>query len=151
MSFTINADKVFQDAEGIYFEKKDANPPHKLLGKVRPSELNYVKEVTTKIYVEKLIQSEESLENQITVFEQTLTISVPEEVRYKYIYLFKVQNGTVHLKDFDSGCTSAVSINDAEFVKRGKAKKLAPDTLLLKSAPIFTIREGVLERKLATQ
>ena len=151
MSYTTDLDKVFIDEIGIYFEKREANPPHKFLAKVRPQEIGYVKETTTKIYIEKTVQSEESLDNTVSVFEQTLTISVPNEARFKYIYLFKVKNGTVFQKDFESGCTSAISVNDLELVKRGKPKKLANDTYLLKSAPIYTLRDGVLERRLTTQ
>lgn len=151
MSFTTDLDRVFQDEQGIYFERREANAPHKLLGKTRPLELGYLKEMTMKIYIEKTIQNSENLENEVVVFEQILTVSIPNEARYKYVYLYKTQNGTVHIKDFDSGSCSAISVNNSEMVKRGKPKKLAENTMLLKSAPIYILKDGILERRLNSE
>jgi uncharacterized pyridoxamine 5'-phosphate oxidase family protein len=151
MSYTTNLDKMFTDEQGIYFERREAKAPHKLLGKTRPLELGYLKTCQTKIYIEKTISNSENLENETVVFEQTLTVSLPNEARFKYIYLYKTQNGTVHLKDFESGCTSAISINDNELVKRSKPKKLPENTLLLKTSPIYILRDGILERRLNSE
>lgn len=149
MSYTIDFDRVFEDEKGIYFEKTDSK--HRLISTVRPEEVGYLKSMTMKIYIEKTVSNSEQLENEVTVFEQLLTITVPDEARCKYWYLFKTKNGSVYLKYFDSGCCSSVSVNDSEMVKRGKAKKLPNDTFLPKNAPIFVIREGILERRLNSE
>jgi hypothetical protein len=146
MSYTVNFDKVFEDEKGIYFEKRDSK--HKLISTVRPEEVGYLKSMTMKIYIEKTVSNSEQLENEVTVFEQTLTVTIPEEKRCKYWYLFKTKNGSVYLKYFESGCCSQISVNDSELVKRSRAKKLPENTFLPRNAPIFVIRDGILERRL---
>lgn len=151
MSYSINLDKVFEDSEGIYFSKIDSDH---VVSKVRPSEIGFSKTMSTTIFIEKTTQSEDVLSDTVSVFSQELTISVKSEARFKYIYLYKTKSGIVHQKDFESGSCSAVNINpegqDSLIeIKRGRAKKLPNDSFLLKSVPIYTIRDGVYERKLS--
>jgi len=117
---------------------------------VTPEMLGFSKRESWDIFVYKTNHSE--LEDTTEYYSMTLTFEVPNEARYKTAYFKKVHSGRVFLKWFDSGCSSEVSINDPEFTKRGKARKLPPDTILKRDAPVFTLSSsGELERRLDSE
>lgn len=147
MGFTIDCNIVYQDAEGIYFNKIEN---HKIVGKVRPLEMGFKREETAQIYVFKEIQSAENLDNETVYFDMPLTFAFPEdeERKWRYCYFYKCKSGRIMLRDFESGVCSGVGIN-SELVKRGRAKKLPQDTLIPKNAPIYKINlNGELGRQL---
>lgn len=115
---------------------------------VTPESLGYTKKETWMIYVYKTERDE--LEDKTVFYELPLTFEIPEEKRYKTAYFKKAKSGRVFLAWFDSGTTSEISINDTEFTKRGKSKRLPEDTIIQKNAPIFTLSaSGELERRLS--
>jgi len=146
--FQIDMNKVFEDELGIYFSK--SNFEHENLGKVRPSELGFSKRQTWEIYVYKVLESTETLENQKIFYNLELIFTIPEENRYKTAFLYRAKSGKVFLKWFDSGTCSEVGINDKEFSSRGKLKRLPEDTMIPKDAPIFRQNaNGELEREIS--
>jgi hypothetical protein len=160
ISTNVNLGKPQIDSEGLYFEKEtvafkfvpwerkfDNQATVMKTEKVRPDALGYKKQFEMSIIIEKLVQGTESLENELVYFEQKLTVSIPEEARYKYLYLFKTRSGEIFFKDFDSGTCSQININDAEFVRKSKAKKLRENTILPKNVSIFQLVEGELRRR----
>lgn len=117
---------------------------------ITPEQMNFTKKASWDIYVYKTVH--EDLEDRTDYYSMTLTFEIPEEKRYKTAYFYKVKNGRVFLKWFDSGTSSEVSINDSEFCKRGKAKRLPENTIIQKNAPIFTLSSsGELERRLDSE
>jgi hypothetical protein len=114
---------------------------------VTPESLGYSKHESWDIYVYKVDHS--NLEDKTEFYSMTLNFQVPDEKLYKTAYFKKVKSGRVFLMWFNSGTCSEVSINDNEFCKREKARKLPEDTLIQKNAPIFTLSSsGELERRL---
>jgi len=115
---------------------------------ITPEMLKFSKRETWDIFVYKTNNDE--LESRTEYYSMTLTFTVPSEKRYFSAFLKKVKSGRVFLTWFDSGTCSEISINDGEFTSRGKARKLAPDTILQKGSPIFTLSaSGELERRLS--
>jgi hypothetical protein len=146
--FQINMNLVFEDELGIFFQK--TNFEHQNLGKVRPSELGFEKKKIWEIYVYKVIENTESLENQKIYYSLELIFTVPEEKRYSTAFLHQAKSGKVFLKWFDSGTCSEVGINDKEFSSRGKLKRLPENTMIPKNAPIFRqSTNGELEREIS--
>jgi hypothetical protein len=145
---SIDFNRVMQDSEGIYFEKTDEK--HKVLAKVRPSEMGFMKEESWTVYVYKNIQSPESLTDEQVFFEMKLKFAFPkdEKKKWKYQYFYRARSGRIMLRDFESGIASEVSIN-SELVTRGKAKKLPQNSRIPKTAPIFRLSSsGELEREI---
>jgi hypothetical protein len=148
--FLVDMNKVFEDELGIYFQK--SNFEHQNLGKVRPSELGFEKKKVWKIYVYKVIENTEALENQKIYYSLELIFEVPQEARYKTAYLHKAQSGKVFLRWFDSGSCAECSINDKEFCSRGKLRRLPENTRIAKNAPIFRQNaNGELEREISEE
>lgn len=146
--FIVDMNKVFEDELGIYFLK--SNFEHENLGKVRPSELGFEKKKTWEIYVYKIVENTEALENQKIFYSLELIFEVPNEKRYSTAFLHQAQSGKVFLKWFDSGTCSEVGINDKEFSSRGKLKRLPENTRIAKNAPIFRqSTNGELEREIS--
>ena len=148
---TIDMNKVFEDEEGIYFQR--TNFEHQNLGKVRLSELGFEKQKIWGVYVYKVIENTESLENQKIFYSLELIFAVPNEARYKTAYLFQTaKSGKVFLRWFDSGSCAECSINDKEFCSRGKLKRLPENTRIAKNAPIFRQNaNGELEREISEE
>ncbi|MGD0158863.1 MAG: hypothetical protein ABSB89_01030 [Candidatus Bathyarchaeia archaeon] len=162
----VNMGRVFEDEKGeLYFIKttekrkfimRSSDNGEPIFEKtpcatkeehVTPSELGFTKKDTRDIYVYKTENSE--LEEQTVYYSMTLTFEIPQEKKYKTAYLRKAKSGRVFLVWFDSGCSSEVSVNDSEFCKRSKGKRLEPDTIINRNAPIFTLSaSGELELRL---
>jgi hypothetical protein len=134
---------VYEDSEGIYFRIE--NKKGETLGKKRPSELGYSKEMSSTVYVYKEIQSEENLTDSTVYFEMELKFSFPEEKRFKYAYFYKAKSGKVFVRDFDSAICSEVGINDNTFVTRGKTHKLPENSRIPLDAPIFRLNAQTSE------
>lgn len=117
---------------------------------VTPEQLEFKKKESWEIYVYKV--EHEDLEEKTVYYDMTLTFQVPNEARYKTAYFKKAKSGRVFLIFFDSGTCSEVSINSPEWTTRSKARKLAPDTILNRDAPVFTLSaSGELERRLDSE
>jgi len=166
-SFT-NMGKVFEEPDGsIYFLKKtetykfimvnqngdsvyEKTPFKTETSHVTPESLGYSKHESWDIYVYKVNHSE--LEDTTEYYSMTLNFQVSSEKRYSTAYLKKSKSGKVFLTWFNSGCCSEISINDSEWTTRSKAKKLSPDTILQRNAPVFTLSSsGELERRLDSE
>jgi hypothetical protein len=164
----INFGKVFLEPDGsLYFVKTtetykfitlnsngeevfSKNPTKTETTHVTPESLGYTKKAEWMIYVYKEVKDE--LEDKKVYYSMLLTFEIPEEKRYKTAYFKKAKSGRVFLMWFDSGCTSEVSINDPEFTKRSKAVRLKEDTILQRTAPVFTLSaNGELERRLDSE
>jgi len=146
--FLIDMNKVFEDEEGIYFQK--TNFEHQNLGKVRPSELGFEKKKIWEIFVYKIVENTEALENQKIFYSLELIFEVPNEARYKTAFLHQAKSGKVFLRWFDSGSCAECSINDKEFCSRGKLRRLPENTRIAKNAPIFRQNSnGELEREIS--
>lgn len=120
---------------------------HPELTRVEPvtvETLGYKKHADYNIFIYKVEKDE--LEDETVYYSMTLSFDIPEEARYRYFYFKKVRSGKIMLCQLDSGCVSEASVN-GEFVSRGKAKKLPPDTMLKLDSPIFTIENGELTRR----
>jgi hypothetical protein len=137
---------INQDGKSIY-----GTSPSKIeKTHVTPESLGYTKKAEWLIYIYKVNHSD--LQDTTEFYVMPLYFEVPDEKRYRCAYFFKTKSERVFLKWFDSASCSEVSINDPEFCKRGKATKLASDTILLKNAPIFTLSaSGELERRLDSE
>lgn len=134
-----------QNGENIYSKTAEIKTEH-----VTPEQLGFSKRENMEIFVYKT--EHEDLEDKTVYYSMTLEFSIPNEARYKTAYFKKTKDGRVFLKWFDSSCCSEVSINDPEFTKRGKARKLPNDTILKRDAPIFTLSaSGELERRLDSE
>ena len=149
--FQTNMNKVFEDELGIYFQK--TNFEHQNLGKVRPSELGFEKQKIWEVYVYKVVENNEALENQKLFFSLELIFAVPNEARYKTAYLYQTaKSGKVFLRWFDSGTCSECSINDKEFCSRGKLKRLPENSRISFNAPTFRQNaNGELEREISEE
>ena len=146
----IDMNRVFEDEEGIYFQK--TNFEHQNLGKVRLSELGFEKKKIWEVYVYKVVENNEALENQKLFFSLELIFEVPNEARYKTAYLYQAKSGKVFLKWFDSGTCSECSINDKEFCSRGKLKRLPENSRISFNAPTFRQNaNGELEREISEE
>jgi hypothetical protein len=164
----VDYNKVFVDEKGaLYLNKKIKTYPFLLVNAygdnvyakdpskveivhVTPESLGFTKKETWIIYVTKTDTTE--LENTTAYYEMPLYFEVPNEARYKCAYFLKVTSGRVSLRWLDSGTDAAVSVNDAEFCKRGKARKLPENTILKRGAPIFTLNaNGELELRLDSE
>jgi len=150
MSEYVRMTRVFEDDLGIYFNIEDKNG--KVTGKKRPSEMGFVREITSKVYVYKTVQSTESLTNETIYFEMELRFAFPQDEpkKYRYSYFFKARSGRVMLRDFESGVCSEVGIN-SELVIRGKPKKLPENSRIPLDAPIFRLnaQTNELEREVS--
>jgi hypothetical protein len=117
---------------------------------VTPEQLGFTKKASWEIYVYKT--EHEELEDKTVYYSMTLYFEIPLETRYRTAYFKIAKSGRVFLKWFDSSSCSEVSINDPEFCKRGKAKRLPEDTILQRNAPVFTLSSsGELERRLDSE
>jgi hypothetical protein len=140
VSSCINQSVVFEDEEGIYFKKQvetvmwnDYLRRYNDKGtiteeKIRPEQLGFSKELTTKVYVYKDIQSTENIQNETVWFEIELKFAFPEEKQYRYMWFYKTKSGRVFIRDFNFSNCITVGINDKTFVTQGKARKLDPET-----------------------
>jgi len=161
----INFGKVFEEKDGsIYFLKTTetfkflmvnqngediyAKTPMKTeQTHVTPEQLGYTKKAEWTVFVYKEVKDE--LEDIKVFYELPLIFEIPSEQRYKTAYFKKAKSGRVFLMWFNSGTCSEISINDLEFTKRGRAKKLPENTIIQKGSPIFTLNaSGELERRL---
>jgi hypothetical protein len=160
---SINWGKIYEDEQGkiyafktIEVRKYNAWERDWILDKSQtkvektyPEDNGYSKKQTQEVYIRKQISSENNLTDSAIFFKMLLTFEIPSEKRYKYLYLYKVRSGRIFLNSFDSGSTTAVNVNDNEFVRRGRAIKLKNNSLIRKDAPVFTLNsEGTLERRL---
>lgn len=135
---------INQDGRSIY----GTTPIKTEQSHVTPESLGYTKKATWDILVYKTVEGE-GLEKETIFYSMTLNFEVPNEARYRTAFFKKTRSGRVFLKWFDSSCCSEVSINDEEFCKRGKAKRLPEDTIIQRNAPIFTLSSsGELERRI---
>lgn len=122
-------------------------PSDKKTEHITPTELGFSKKETWTVYVYKTENDE--LEEKTVYYELPLNFEIPQEAKYKTAYFKKAKSGRIFLTWFNSGTCSECSVNDGEFVKRGKAKRLEPDTIIKRGAPIFTLSaSGELERRL---
>jgi hypothetical protein len=139
MSYILSSPSI--DEKGLYLVKSDPTSK-KVIGKVRPEEIGYLKTIELPIYLRKEIQSTETLENETVWFTQTLIVSIPEEKRYEFLYLYKTKSGQVFFKDFSGQpypCSS-INVNDPEFVKpKARAKKLPENSFLQKGIPVYQV------------
>lgn len=114
---------------------------------VTPEQLGFTKKATYEIYVYKI--EHDDLEEKTVYYSMLLNFEIPNEQRYKTAYFKTAKSGRVSLMWLDSGTCSEVSVNDSEFCKRSKAKRLSEDTILKRGSPIFTLNgNGELERRL---
>jgi len=142
MSSEICLGKPRIDEKGLYFEKKNMEGLKVVsTERVRPEELGFKKSFEQKIYVKKFVSSSESLDNQEIFFSMTLTYAIPQEERYRFLYLFQTRSGSVFKRDFTgSPCPcSQVDVNDPELVKRSREKKLPENSILENGIPVFQI------------
>jgi hypothetical protein len=162
----VDMGKIFLEPDGsLYFVKRtqtfkfimlnangeevfSKNPIKTETTRVTPESLGYTKKAEWTVYVYKEMKDE--LEDIKVFYEMPLIFEIPNEARYKTAYFRKARSGRVFLMWFNSGTCSEISINDPEFTKRGKAKKLPENTILQKGSPIFTLSaNGELERRLS--
>jgi hypothetical protein len=137
---------INQQGESVYSK----TPSEIKTENITPETLGFSKRESWEIYVYKT--THEDLEEKTEYYSMLLTFAVPNEARYKTAYFKKAKSGRVFLTFFDSGTCSEVSINSPEWTTRGKARKLAPDTILNRDAPVFTLSaSGELERRLDSE
>lgn len=159
----INRAKVFREEDGsIYFWKTitvekwndylKKYVKHQELDrkeKVTPEQLQYFRSGSDKILVVKKIQSEDTLTDSEVVFEMELTFAFKNEELYRYQYFYRCRSGRIMVCDFASGCTFSAGVNDAQYVTRGKTKKLPENTLIPRNKDIYTLNSnGELELRL---
>lgn len=145
---SIDFNRVMEDETSIYFNKVDVKG--KIIEKVRPESLGFMKTESWMIYVYKVIQSAQTLTDETVYFSMELKFVFPkdEKKKWKHQYFYRARSGRIMLRDFESGICSEVSIN-SELVTRSKAKKLPENSRIPKTAPIFRLSSsGELEREI---
>jgi CRISPR/Cas system Type II protein with McrA/HNH and RuvC-like nuclease domain len=155
-AYVINMDRVFQNPDGsIYFIRTELTRHYNTFTRdyelaketgtshITPEELKFSKSISTVIFLQKAIASEETLENTVVTFQMLLTATIEPTKENRFIYLTKTKNGRIHTKDFQSGVTSAVDMN-SPIVTRGRVKKVASNTILPMDAKVYTIVDGEL-------
>lgn len=120
----------FDEKWNLYFERLQTDGT---LKRLEPIEKDYVKDLEITVLLKRSIFGNDFLP-KTAYFKQILTLHVPNEKRYKYVYfrfLPKEECKNVGLCNFSPplgrmvGITYLLDLNDAEFCrKKGVAKKI---------------------------
>jgi hypothetical protein len=100
---------------------------------------NHTKEAEQKIFIRKQIVSPDNFETEYVFWEMILHYKIPDEKRYRWLYLFKCRSGRVFIKSLEFGHCCSVSPNDPEFVTRGKPTKCKENTIVPANAEIYEV------------
>lgn len=158
---TVNYAKVFEDKDGIYFNKKiktfpfvcinsngkavfTDDPTETKIEKVRPPEKGYTRApVNRTVYVRKRLSSDQSISDEWVYFAVDAEFFVPEnDPNFKYVWMFTTKSGRIFFIDFRSGITWDANINDPATCRKSKGKRLPDDTLLSNKAPIYEMNSA---------